>query len=370
MNQRERLTATLNREPVDAVPWYADLTYWHSAHERAGDLDERYCGADGLLRLHRDLGVGVYLFTPPLVRVIRDPERYRRETEQIEPGVTRTRISSPEGVLTTVSRELPGSGTSAVLEWPVKTVNDLAVVRSWYDAASYEPNYDEVLACDRTWGDAGHGIPLTPRTPLAALAAEWSGVTALSYLATDHPAELEQTIRAMESAEDELYRLTEAAPVPAVEIPDNLSAETMTGLWLRYSRDYYRKRIAGLHRSGKLVGCHIDGTLGKLLGELVRAGVDFPESVVPAPVGDLELEQIRVETSPETIIWGCVPGAMFAPPYEPDYVLDFVRRAVQVLGSTGRLVMASADQVPPDGDITLVRRIGEELERIGPPLYG
>ncbi len=91
----------------------------------------------------------------------------------------------------------------------------------------------------------------------------------------------------------------------------------------------------------------------------------FPESVVPAPVGDLTLHEIRRAVNEDTIIWGDVPAAMFAPPFESQQVLDFVREVVRVLGADGRLVLAGADQVPPNGDIDLVRRIGELLIELG-----
>jgi len=367
MTLRERLAAVLRGETPDAVPWFTDLTYYQHGKSREGTLPRRYAGPEGLLQLHHDLGVGVYLFTPPLVRVERDPKLFRCEEIPLGGGRRKTVITSPEGTLTAIVQECPDSSSSAILEYPVKTAEDLRVVRAWYEGATYAPNYEEVLACDRKWGDDGFGVPLTPRTPLAALVAEWAGVRNLSYLIADAPEAVEETLEVMRRSEDELYRLTAAAPYPVVEIPDNLSAEAVGGLWRRYSRDYYIKRVGEFHAAGKLVGCHIDGTLGRLLGYLAEVGIDFPESVVPAPVGDLTLRQIRDAVKPETIIWGGVPGAMFAPPFDAEWVLGFVREAVAVLGERGRLVLAGADQVPPNGDIELVRRIGELLIELGPP---
>jgi len=364
---RERLVAVFEGRVPDAVPWFADLTYWHHGQRQAGTLDKRYMGEGGLLQLHRDLGVGVYLFTPPLVDVRHDPALFRWEDKALGKGRRRIVVSTPAGKLSSLVEDCPQSASANIAEWPVKSAEDLRVVRSWYEGASYVPNYDAVLACDRLWGDDGFGVPLTPRTPLATLAAQWAGVVNLTYLMADAPGQLEQTLEAMRRNEDELYRLTAQAPYPVVEIPDNLSAETMGGLWRMYSRDYYRERIALLHAHGKKVGCHIDGTLGGLLRDLVEVGVDFPESVVPAPVGDLSLEAIRDAVKPDTIVWGCVPGAMFAEPFDRDTVLKYVREVVRVLSPDGRLVLASADQVPPNGDIELVKAIADLLEELGPP---
>ena len=367
MNLRERLEAVLTGKPADAIPWYTDLTYWHHGQMKMGKLESRYNGAEGLLRLHRDLGVGVYLFTPPLVKACRDSELFTHTHTKIDEKRTRVTTKSPAGDLTSVIKDAPESYSTAILEYPVKTADDLRVVREWYEATTYEANYGDVLACDAEWGDCGFAVPLIPRTPLAALAAEWTGVMNLSYIAADAPDELETTLETMRRCEDEMYRLYAQSPLPVLEIGENLSSEAMGGLWRRYSREYYRERTAQLHDAGKLVGCHIDGTLGTLLGDIVQAGIDIPESVVPAPVGDLSLEEIRDVVGEDTIIWGCIPSAMFSPPFDRETVLDFVRKTIDVLGKDRRLVLAGADQVPPGGDIELVRIIGELIEEIGWP---
>jgi hypothetical protein len=365
MTLRERLAAVLAGETPDAVPWFTDLTYWHHARTVDGDLPEKYHGADGLLQLHRDLGVGVYLFSPSLITTEYDSDLFQWGSEPIDEEYSRIIVTSPEGNLEGLAKACPTSYSSAIVEHPVKTVDDLRVVRAWYEGMRFTPNYDAVVAWDESLGGDGFAIPLIPRTPLATLAAQWSGVANMSYIAADAPDEFEETLEVMRRCEDELYRLYAESPCPALEIGENLSAEAMGGMWRRYSRDYYRERCRMLHDAGKKVGCHIDGTLGLLLGDLAEAGIDFPESVVPAPVGDLTLEQIRDCVQPKTIIWGCIPSAMFAEPFDADWVLDFARQAVDVLGRDGNLVLAGADQVPPNGDIELVRRIGELMEELG-----
>lgn len=367
MTQRERLQAVFDGEIADAVPWFTDMTYYRHGQSRAGRLPKKYEGETGLLELHKDLGVGIYLFTPPLVNTNRDPTLFHRTEVDLGNGRRRYTVHTPEGNLTGVVQECPQSSSEANREYPVKTAADLRVVRCWYEGATYEPNYEAVTRCDRTWGAIGYGVPIIRRSPLAALVAEWAGVMNLSYIAADAPDVLEQTIEAMRRCEDELYRLICEAPYPVVELGENLSAEAVSGLWHRYSRDYYRLRTSQLHASGKLVGCHIDGTLGRLLKDIVDAGIDFPESIVPQPVGDLALREIRDAVGPDTILWGGIPGAMFAPPFEPEWVLDFAHECIAVLGERGRFVLAGADQVPPNGDIDLVRRIGELVEEIGPP---
>ena len=94
MTMHERMLAVIEGRKPDVVPWCADLTYWQNGQKARGTLPGRYDGADGLLQLHRDLGVGVYLFTPPLVKVERDPDLFWSESER-DGDVERRTIHTP-----------------------------------------------------------------------------------------------------------------------------------------------------------------------------------------------------------------------------------------------------------------------------------
>jgi hypothetical protein len=61
MTHRERMEAVFRGERPDAMAWFGDLTYWHSAHREIGDLPERWQGPNGLHELHRELNIGEYI---------------------------------------------------------------------------------------------------------------------------------------------------------------------------------------------------------------------------------------------------------------------------------------------------------------------
>ena len=88
-------------------------------------------------------------------------------------------------------------------------------------------------------------------------------------------------------------------------------------------------------------------------------GFDAVEAITPAPVGDVAVEETRsVSGSDRLILWGGVPGAMFAPPFTWS---DMEAHVAGVLEHWGRgpFVLGVADQVPPNGDIDFCRQIGE-----------
>ena len=80
-----------------------------------------------------------------------------------------------------------------------------------------------------------------------------------------------------------------------------------------------------------------------------------------APVGDLDMEEIReIAGNDPVILWGGVPGVMFAPPYTWREMETHVQSLLVCWGNRP-FVMGVADQVPPDGDIRFCRRIAEML---------
>ena len=47
MTYRERLLAVFRGDRPDAMPWFADLSYWRAAHRAIGDLPEEYADDEG-----------------------------------------------------------------------------------------------------------------------------------------------------------------------------------------------------------------------------------------------------------------------------------------------------------------------------------
>ena len=104
---------------------------------------------------------------------------------------------------------------------------------------------------------------------------------------------------------------------------------------------------------------HLDGTVRGLLPQLIATGFDAIEALTPKPGGDLEIEEIRdLAGDSPVILWGGVPGILFAPPFTWVRVGEHVARVVACWGHRP-FVLGVADQVPPDGEIGYCRRIAD-----------
>jgi hypothetical protein len=369
MTERERLLAVLEGRTPDRTPWYADLSWWRLARETDGTLAPRYQGDAGYLTMHREAGAGIYLFAPMQWHESHDGTvAGTTTTSAANPLDVVTTIETPFGVLRSVSRRLPESATSAYVEHFVKGPADLLAVRHFFEHRAFEADYTGWAATDERWGDDGLAFVLSPicTSGLQTLITRWAGIETVARLAADCPDELARTVGAMEEADDGIFRILCDGPGRVVEFPENLSGEVTGGrLMRRYAMPCWRRRIAQLHGAGKKVGIHNDGTLRQSLPLLVEAGFDFIESVTPAPVGDMTMEEMRAVVGADVVLIGGVPGAMLSPLTDDATFDAFVRDVLRSCPVGTAFVLAVADQAPPDARFERIARVREIVDRDG-----
>ena len=361
MNFRQRLLAVLSGERPDVMPWFADLSYWTHAQRLRGALPPEYEGDEGFVKLHADHHVGYYLGYAAVWSHSHDNVTVATDTEG---AITTTRWQTPVGEIWGQTQFLPETASSAHTEWPVTSPHDLRVVRYIADSTQTTPTYERFEHLKQLAGEQGYPTILPPRSPVSQMLAQWTGAVHLSYLAADAPEELERTLQALGRAADGAYEAILQADTPYVELGDNLSGEVVTSLFERYQFDYYVRRIEQVHSVGIKIGTHLDGTIRGILPLLVETGLDFVESITPEPTGDVAVEHLRDLAGPDIILFGGIPGAMFAPPFTADDMRRQVELILEHHWESGKFILGVADQVPPNGDMGLVRLVGELCEEL------
>ena len=159
------------------------------------------------------------------------------------------------------------------------------------------------------------------------------------YLIADEPAAVADTLAIIDRANDAAFDCVMAGPAELLHFCDNLDSGNCASYFETHMAEYYRRRLGQLHAAGKVAAVHLDGAVRGLLPRLAACGFDGIESITPAPVGDVEIEDLRrVAGNEQTILW------------------------LDALWPAGRLVVASADQVPPDGDVDFCRVVAETIE--------
>lgn len=348
---------------AERTVWTADLTYWMAGQEAAGTADPKWKTEQGYLCLHQELGVMPYyyydkfwvampVYSPP-IRLLQE----QRGHEVIK------QIVSLHGILTEITRFLPTSCSTGCSKHYVESEEDLDLLVDILEHRRLLPiNLDDYADRMAMWGEYG-GIPSIglPRTPLADLLTDWVGIENMSYLLADCESKIKRVLDLLFEQEKPIIEAVCTLRPPLVHFPDNLSSDNLTSFYDRYMRDHHKQRLERLHDAGIKAAVHLDGTVAGLLPKLVAVGFDAIEAITPQPAGDLSLAEIdRLAGNEPVILWGGVPGVLFAPPYSWRDMASHIDKVLACWGDRP-FVLGVADQVPPDGDIRFCRQISERV---------
>ena len=357
---REAFLQTLRGEKPAAIAWTADISYWVDGCVATGTADPRWQTELGHLELCRDLGCMPYYWYGKFWAA--EP-RYTGVEQIIENRGERRRTTwrTPLGDLIGETAFMTGSWSEAPVRHPVQSERDLDILLHLFEHRRMEPaNLADYRSRLALWARYD-GVPCLglPRSPLPAFIVEWAGVEHGALLALDYPEKVETILNLMEQQEQPVIDAVGDLAPPVVHFPDNLSSANLTSLFDAHMAARYERRLAKLHAAGIRCAVHLDGTVRGLLPKLGRTGFDSVEALTPKPVGDVGLAEMRaVAGREELVLWGGVPGAMFAPPY----TWADMRAHVEQLLACWRdrpFIVGVADQVPPNGDIEFIRQIGK-----------
>jgi hypothetical protein len=355
----ESFLALLDGEKPHQMVWTADITYWIAGRQQDGSAKPAWKTEEGYLQLHKELGILPYFYYE---KFWASEPRYDSTVEVAETKTgdkTRRSFHTPMGELDEESIYSPVSCSWGITKHFVESEGDLDILRYLLEHRRLEPTNLADWPDRRKLWQAYDGVPSIgmPRSPLAAMMVEWAGVQNTSYLMLDARDKVVEILQRMEEQEGPIVDAVCDLMPPIVHFPDNLSSECTTGYYDNYMAAGHRRRIDRLHRAGVKCAVHLDGTVKGLLPKLERAGFDAIEALTPKPAGDLDVEEIRkLAVSDTLILWGGVPGVMFAPPHDWAQMESHVHRLIECWGNRP-FIMGVADQVPPDGNIEFCRNI-------------
>lgn len=366
MNERDNLLALLSGGTPERVPWFGDLDYWATALTGRGLKPQGFRATNAYVDWHMDLGVGFYLQGYfPFSTTLNDcvitewndgPKRYRQ-------------IETPKGTLRECQQWLPESFSEGYLEHLVKSVDDLPAYQFMMRNAVYAPDYTFATRRLEYLKQTGAGVLLAylPKSPLMQMVALDAGIEAFIEMRCDDPDLLAETLAVARESHGRAARIAVDSPAEILMMPENLSSEVVgPALFEEFMRPYQTAWAAAIREAGKYSCIHMDGTIKGLLRQECSVGLDFIEALTPAPVGDLAIgDWADYCGNDTTILWGGIPGGYFTAHVSDAEFDRHVREVLAVMRRSPRHVLGVADQVPPDGLESRIRRVRELVWEFG-----
>jgi len=358
---RESFLQLLNGERPAEVVWAVDINYWIDGRCASGRADPHWQTEIGLLELARDVGMMPYYWYGKFWAA--EP-RYDWQIEILSTAEGSRRTTTwrtPLGAISGEWTRLEGCWSEAPTRYAVQEERDLDVLLCLLEHRRLEPtNLDDFRQRLDLWAKYD-GVPCLglPRSPLPSFITDWAGVEHGALLALDHPEKVEEALQLMTAQEQPVLEAVAELKPPLVHFPDNLSSDNLTTFFGAHMATRYRQRLDFLHAAGVRCAVHLDGTVRGLLPRLAAVGFDAIEALTPQPAGDVAVSDMRALAAHDRVIlWGGVPGPMFAPPFTWNEVRQ-QRFHVLSAWADGPFILGVGDQVPPDGDLDFVRKISE-----------
>ena len=364
MTPRERIFAILRGEQPDQIPWCGDLDYWANSLITRGLKSKDFIKSDDYIQWHKELGVGFYLqgYFPykqiyELCEVNEWNEGHKRFKE----------IITPIGSVRECWEYIPTSFSEGPVEHFMKSEEDIPIMKFIYENSRFEPDYDFAYNRKKQVGDQGVVLCYLPKSPFMHLLALEAGVMSVTMAALTTPVEFQDLLDTMKKAFDQAAQIAIDSPAEVLMIPENLSSE-MVGpdLFELYMQDYQKEWTTKIRDAGKFSFIHMDGTLSGLLKQEASVGFSVLEALTPHPVGDLKFEDLAgFVGESKSIIWGGIPGVYFTECVSNEEFEKHVIHVLSIMVKEPRYVLGVADQVPPDGIESRVRRVAELVEKYG-----
>jgi len=359
----ESFLKILNGEKADEIVWTADILYWIASQTQASNTFRGFNSEQGYLRFCNELGIMPYYWYEKFW--LAKPVYKNIEVITELNGYQRRRIfNTAVGQLEERLRFTETTCSEGYIKHLVESKEDLKVLLYILEHRQLRPDCIDDYNDRATLWRSYDGIPCValPRSPLPAFFVEWAGVQNGIYLMYDCQELVENVLDLFEEQEKPILDAVCNEAPPLVHFADNLSSETFTSFFDQHMAPRYKRRMKKLLSTNVKCAVHLDGTVRGLLPRLAGIGIDAIEALTPNPAGDIEVEQMRdAADNDDVILWGGVPGILFSDPYTWQEMKKYVEKTLEAWHDTP-FVLGVADQVPPDGDISMVRKISDLLK--------
>ncbi len=378
MTVKERILATLRGEATDVLPYIPRLDIWYNANSRNNTLPYKYRHAT-LREMTDDLGFGYHSIIPDFKDFL-EPETgdldvglgiyhlkkhpYRIQLHNVKrtyqrsgDGILKVCYETPKGNITTTvvhNSEMKQNGITlyVITEHAIKSMDDYPAMAYIFENMEIIPDYDNYTAYKEEYvGDRGVAVALSAMwaSPGHYLIKELMAFDTFYYEQYDNPDEMEAFIGQIQPFCDKLFDVALNSPAEVILSGANYDASlTAPSMFEEFIMPSLQSQSQKAHKMGKFLATHTDGENTGLMNLYAKSGFDIADSICPAPMTKVSLEDARRMLGTQCTIWGGIPSTSVLEDTMNDYTFEkFVNQKFENFGRGDHLILSVADTVPP-----------------------
>jgi len=362
LSEEQRILRIFEGKSVDRVPWMPRIDYWYEVNKARGTLPEGLKGLD-LPEVYLKLRAYWRCYWSPYIEVYYEGDI---EVENFSYGdLIITRYRTPLGTLEQrVSTKAEGGFSTRIIKYLISEPEDMRILEYVLENMRYRFNYRAYEKLKRYVGRSGMLWYYFPRTPFQRLLINYMGVRRTFTFLYKYKRDVENLMETIAQSDDGIYEIIASSPIKILNFGDNIDARlTSPRLFEKYCIPYYQERVDQLHKKNKFIHCHVDGYAKPLLHLFKETGWDGVEALTPKPVGDVTLEEIKRALGDEMVMIDGIPYIYFIRSMVSlDEFSRFVERIIKLFDD--RLILGISDELPPGGDVSMVRLVAEIIDRM------
>jgi len=330
MTPRRRVEAALRGEWADQVPF---TIYANKLPRCQVELEVRNAGA---CILERSPGV-----LSPVSPNVKATSLHYAENGV---GYVKTVYETPKGQLTTINRPAPGT------TWHLKRLfsgpDDYAPLIAMVRDRHYQPNYEAFVKARERYGEGSFLRAGIGYSPLQEIIYGYMGVEQFSIEWAERRDDLMRLYDALTEDRRKMYRLLAESPALAINYGGNVSPEVVGKKRFEdYILPHYNEAAEVVHRTGKLLGVHLDANNRLLAPSVAGSLIDYVEAFTPPPDCDLSVAEARA-LWPGKVLWINFPSSVHLSGV--DAVVGIARQILREAAPGDRFIMGITEDVHED----------------------
>ncbi len=363
MTSRERILAVLRHQKPDRIPWVPNMDYWYEVNRRRDSLPKEFQEFE-LEDIARNINACIWGRTYEAVyKAKRSRVKVHKKTQN---GNIYTIYNTPMGSLYQKDMVRGFGETPFLMEYMIKSKNDLRIARYIVEDTTYHPDYSKFFEREKLIGSDGVVMAVLPRSPLQQVLIEFMGLEKAFLALHDCTREVEGFMGVIEKKTREAYCIAAESPVKVIWGPENIDGSiTSPKLFERYCVPWFNNIGELLHKRDKIFMIHMDGMLRSLLSLVRDTNIDAVEGVTPLPMGDVEVTEVRTIWKDKIVIQGGIPISMVLRGISTQKLKKYLISLLRAIAPGDNFILAMGDSVPVDTDFKLVETISKVIKDYG-----